>query len=113
MHIGNFAAIVIPLAVFSLLSGLFSGRFCATAGVGLSRNLRHDMFTKIQSFSFENIDKFDSSGLVTRMTTDVFYVQMAFMNLIRIAVRGPLMLLFSLIMAFVKAPQAAWTGTEI
>ena len=108
MHIGNFAAVVIPLAVFSLLSGLFSGRFCATAGVGLSRNLRHDMFTKIQSFSFENIDKFDSSGLVTRMTTDVFYVQMAFMNLIRIAVRGPLMLLFSLIMAFVKAPQAAW-----
>lgn len=107
-HIGNFAAIVVPLAIFSLLSGLFSGRFCARAGVGLSRNLRHDMFTKIQSFSFENIDKFESSGLVTRMTTDVFYVQMAFMNLIRIAVRGPLMLLFSLIMAFVKAPSTAW-----
>lgn len=108
VHIGNFAAIVIPLAVCSLLCGLFSGRFCATAGVGLSRNLRHDMFTKIQSFSFENIDKFDSSGLVTRMTTDVFYVQMAFMNLIRVAVRGPLMLIFSLCMAFVKAPQSAW-----
>ena len=107
-HIGNFAAIVIPLAALSLTCGLLSGKFCATAGVGLSRNLRHDMFTNIQSFSFENIDKFESSGLITRLTTDVFYVQMAFMNLIRIAVRGPLMLLFSLIMAFIKAPQTAW-----
>ena len=107
-HIGNFAAIVVPIAVFSLLCGLFSGRVCARAGVGLSRNLRHDMFTKIQSYSFENIDKFEASGLVTRMTTDIFYIQMAFMNMIRIAIRGPLMLIFSLIMAFIKAPQGAW-----
>ncbi len=104
-----YCGILLPLAVFSLVFGLLSGRFAATASLGLSRNLRHDMFEKIQTFSFENIDKYATSGLVTRITTDVYYVQMAVMNIIRIAVRGPMMIIFSLVMCFVLAPQLWWT----
>lgn len=104
-----YCSILLPLAVLSLIFGLLSGRFAATAALGLSKNLRHDMFEKIQTFSFENIDKYATSGLVTRITTDVYYVQMAVMNIIRIAVRGPLMIIFSLVMCFVLAPQLWWT----
>ena len=77
------------------MCGALSGKYAAIASAGFAKNIRKKMFFKIQDYSFKNIDKFSTASLVTRMTTDVFYVQMAFMNLIRIAVRGPLMLLFS------------------
>lgn len=103
-----YCAILFPLAIASLVFGLLSGKFSATAAVGFAKNVRHDMFAKIQNFSFENIDKYATSGLVTRITTDVFYCQMAYMSIIRIAVRGPLMIIFSMIMSFILAPQLAW-----
>ncbi len=88
------------MALLSLTCGAIAGFTCAKASAGFSKNLRDDLFTKIQTYSFENIDKFSSSSLVTRMTTDVANVQMAFMMLIRIAIRAPLMLIFSIIMAY-------------
>ncbi len=92
--------LIVALACLSLCCGGIAGFTCAKASAGFARNVRHDVFHKVQSYSFENIDKFSSSSLVTRMTTDVGNVQMAFMMLIRIAVRSPLMLIFSIIMAF-------------
>ena len=88
------------LAVLSLSCGGIAGYTCAKASAGFSKNLRRDMFHNIQNFSFSNIDRFSSSSLVTRMTTDINNVQMAFMMIIRIALRAPLMLIFSIIMAF-------------
>ena len=96
----KFGFILIFMALFSLLFGVLSGKFAATASCGLARNLRHDQFASLQRFSFSNIDKFSPSGMVTRLTTDITNVQMAYMMTIRIAVRAPLMFLFSLIMAF-------------
>ena len=96
----KFGFILIFMALFSLLFGVLSGKFAATASCGLARNLRHDQFASLQRFSFSNIDKFSPSGMVTRLTTDITNVQMAYMMIIRIAVRAPLMFLFSLIMAF-------------
>ncbi len=92
--------LVFGMACLSLCCGGIAAYTCAKASAGFARNVRHDVFHKVQSYSFENIDKFSSSSLVTRMTTDVGNVQMAFMMLIRIAVRSPLMLIFSVIMAF-------------
>ncbi len=92
--------LIVGMACLSLCCGGIAGFTCAKASAGFARNVRHDVFYKVQSYSFENIDKFSSSSLVTRMTTDVGNVQMAFMMLIRIAVRSPLMLVFSIIMAF-------------
>ncbi|MBR4068515.1 MAG: ABC transporter ATP-binding protein [Clostridia bacterium] len=92
--------LVFAMACLSLCCGGLAAYTCAKASAGFARNVRHDVFHKVQSYSFENIDKFSSSSLVTRMTTDVGNVQMAFMMLIRIAVRSPLMLVFSVIMAF-------------
>jgi len=92
--------ILVVLALFSLLFGVLSGRCCAKASSGFAKNLRKDMYYKIQNFSFSNIDKFSSASLVTRLTTDVSNVQHAYMMVIRIAVRSPLMFLFSLIMGF-------------
>ena len=86
--------------MLSLFFGAISGLFGAKAGAGFAKNLRKDLYYKVQSFSFANIDKFSTSSLVTRLTTDVQNVQMAFQMLIRIAVRAPLMLVFSLVMAF-------------
>ena len=91
---------VVHLATASLACGILSARFAATAATGLSRNLRQDMFFKVQEFSFADIDKFSTSSLVTRMTTDVTNVQNAFGMLIRIAVRVPLMIIFSVVMAW-------------
>lgn len=94
----------IILAVFaccSLLCGGFAGRTAAKAATGFTKNLRKDMFKKIEAFSFANVDKFSSASLVTRITTDVFYVQMSFMQIIRTAIRAPLMLIFSTTMAFI------------
>ncbi len=99
---------LILMACVSLAFGALAAYTCAKASTGFARNLRHDMFCKIQSYDFQNIDKFSSSSLVTRMTTDVSNVQMAFMMLIRIAVRSPLMLIFSAIMAFVMGGKLAF-----
>ena len=95
------------MAALSLVFGVAAGNTCATASTGFARNLRKDMFYRIQDYSFENIDKFSVSSLVTRMTTDVINVQMAFMMIIRVAIRGPLMMIFSFIMGFVMGGRLA------
>ena len=94
-------ATLIVMAILSLCFGGLAAVTCAKASAGFAKNLRSDIFSKVQSYSFENIDKFSSSSLVTRMTTDVSNVQMSFMMIIRIAIRAPLMLIFSIIMAYV------------
>ena len=99
--------LLILCAGLSLLCGAMSGRFGAIASTGFARNLRQDMYYNVQTFSFANIDKFSTAGLITRLTTDVVNVQHAYMMLIRIAVRSPAMLLFSLIMAFRINPRIA------
>ncbi|MCQ2419142.1 MAG: ABC transporter ATP-binding protein/permease [Clostridia bacterium] len=99
--------ILLIMSILSLCCGGAAGFTCAKASTGFARNLRHDIFHKIQDFSFENIDKFSTSSLVTRMTTDVTNVQMSFMMLIRIAIRSPLMLIFSIVMAFVMGGKLA------
>ena len=98
---------LVVMAVLSLILGVAAGNTCATASTGFSRNLRQDMFYHIQDYSFENIDKFSVSSLVTRMTTDVINVQMSFMMIIRVAIRGPLMLIFSFIMGFAMGGRLA------
>ena len=98
---------LIIMAVLSLILGVAAGNTCATASTGFARNLRQDMFYHIQDYSFENIDKFSVSSLVTRMTTDVMNVQMSFMMIIRVATRGPLMLIFSFIMGFAMGGRLA------
>ena len=104
----TWAAVLLVLAGFSLTCGILSGRFCAFASVGFSRNLRQDIYYKIQTFSFTNIDKFSVSSLVTRQTTDIMNIQLAYFLVIRIAVRSVLMLIFSIVMAFIAAPSIAW-----
>ena len=96
-----FGGVLITCALLSLLCGALSGKFCAIASSGFAKNLRKDMYYKIQDFSFANIDKFSSSSLVTRMTTDVINVEMSYMMIIRTAVRSPFMLIFSLTMSFI------------
>ncbi len=102
-----FGAILITCAFLSLTCGFLSGKFCAIASSGFAKNLRKDMYYKIQDFSFSNIDKFSSSSLVTRMTTDVTNVEMSYMMIIRTAVRSPFMLIFSLVMSFIINAQMA------
>ena len=99
--------LLILMAVLSLCCGAIAAVTCAKASTGFAKNLRHDIFENIQTYSFENIDKFSSSSLVTRMTTDVANVQMSFMMLIRIAVRAPLMLVFSIVMAYIMGGKLA------
>ncbi len=106
--IALYGGLLAIMAVVSLVFGAIAGRTCATASCGLARNLRKDMFYKIQDYSFENIDKFSTSSLVTRMTTDVTNVQTAYMMLIRIAVRCPFMLIFAFVMAFVMGGKMAF-----
>ena len=100
-------ALLIVLAVASLACGGFAGFTCARASAGFAKNVRHDLFQSIQLFPFENIDRFSSSSLVTRLTTDVTNVQMAYMMIIRIAIRSPLMLIFSAVMAFIMGGKLA------
>ena len=95
-------------AIASLVAGMLGGKFCAEASAGFAKNLRYDMFTAVQGYSFKNIDKFSSSSLVTRLTTDVTNVQMAFMMLIRTAIRSPLMLIFSIVMSFAIDTSLPW-----
>ncbi len=92
--------LMVGAAIVSLVAGMLGGKFCASASTGFAKNLRRDMYVNVQGFSFSNIDKFSSSSLVTRMTTDITNVQMAFMMLIRMAIRSPLLLIFSIIMSF-------------
>lgn len=93
-------AVLVVLCMLSLWFGVLAGNYASKASAGFARNLRHDMYHNVQSFSFSNIDKFSSSSLVTRLTTDVTHLQNAYQMLIRIAVRSPIMTIMSLVMAF-------------
>lgn len=106
--IAKYGIALIIMALVSLMCGALAGNYCATASCGFARNLRKDMFEKIQGYSFENIDKFQSSSLVTRLTTDVANVQQAFMMLIRTAIRSPFMLIFSFTMGFIMGGKLAF-----
>ena len=105
--IAKYGAALVAMSLISLVFGVAAGRTCAAASTGFARNLRRDMFYKIQDYSFENIDKFSVSSLVTRMTTDIMNVQMAFMMIIRVAIRCPLMLVFSFAMGFIMGGRLA------
>lgn len=100
--------LILAMAFLSLLFGAFSGNFAATGATGFAKNLRKDMFSKIQGFAFENINKFSSSSLVTRLTTDINNVQMSYMMIIRAAFRFPIMLIFSFVMAFYMGGRMAF-----
>ncbi len=104
---------LIVMSVLSLILGGVAGSTCATASCGFGRNLRHDLFYRIQAFSFEDIDRFSTSSLVTRMTTDVMNIQHSYMMLIRTAVRSPLMIIFSVIMAAVRGGKLAWVFAAV
>jgi ATP-binding cassette subfamily B protein len=101
----KFGLLLALLAVVSLCCGALAGHFAATASCGFAKNRRHDLYSSVQGFSFSNIDKFSTSGLVTRLTTDVSNVQMAYMMIIRTAVRCPLMLVFAFVMAMITSPK--------
>ncbi len=101
------AGLLVLLAIVSLVFGASAGITCSQASCGFAKNLRHDLFYKIQTFSFANIDEFSSSSLVTRLTTDITNVQQAFMMIIRIAVRSPLVLVFAFVMAFAMGGSVA------
>ena len=103
-----YGGILVGMALLSLTFGMLSGRFAARASAGFAKNLRKDMYYAIQDYSFSNIDKFSTSSLVTRLTTDVTNVQMAYMMIIRVAIRCPLMLAFSLAMAFTVNVTISW-----
>ena len=107
-HILLYAAILIGLAAISMLSGGLAGKFAATASCGFAANLRHDLFYKVQKFSFSNVDKFSAASLVTRLTTDVTNVQQSYQMCLRIAIRVPLQFVFAIIMSFVINPRLAW-----
>ena len=96
------------MALLSLLFGALAAFSCSDAACGLAKNLRHDIFARIQGFSFENIDRFSTSSLVTRLTTDISNIQFAYMMIIRTAIRSPLMLIFSFVMAFIMGGNMAW-----
>ncbi len=104
----NYGLVLVVMAILSLTFGALAGITCATASCGFAKNMRKDMFYSIQNFSFENIDRFSTSSLVTRLTTDVTNVQMAFMMIIRMAVRCPFMLIFAFVMAFVMGGRMAF-----
>ena len=103
--IARYGGILVVLAVMSLICGALSGHFCAVASSGFAKNLRHDLFYAVQNYSFANIDKFSTSSLVTRLTTDVTNVQNSFMMIIRTALRSPMMLVFSVIMTLRISPK--------
>ena len=107
-EIWKYAGILVAIAVASLVTGTLAGAFCARASTGFDKNLRKDLYYHIQAFSFENIDKFSTPSLVTRMTTDVTNVQLSYMMIVRLAIRAPLMVVFSFVMAFVMGGDLAW-----
>ncbi len=101
----RYGLLLVLMAVISLICGALAGHFAAVASCGFAKNLRRDLYESVQSFSFSNIDKFSTSGLVTRLTTDVANVQMSYMMIIRTAVRCPFMLIFAFVMAMVISPK--------
>ena len=101
-------ALLLLMACLSLTFGILAGNACSTAACGFAKNLRSDLFRAVQGFSFENIDHFSTASLVTRLTTDVSNVQNAYMMLVRTAIRGPMMLAFSVVMAFVMGGPVAF-----
>ncbi len=105
--VGGYCIILIIMALFSLSFGAIAGITCAKASCGFAKNLRTELFNKTQNFSFENVDKFSTSSLVTRLTTDVTNVQQSFMMIIRTAIRSPLMFIFSILMAFIRGGSMA------
>ena len=107
-EIYKYAIILISLALVSLFCGIANGITGAKASAGFASNVRHDAFHKIQDFSFENIDSFQTSSLVTRLTTDINNLQMSYQMILRIAIRCPLMIIFSIIMAFNINSELAW-----
>ena len=104
----KYGGILLILAMLSMLSGGLAGKFAATASCGFASNLRHDLFYRVQKFSFSNVDKFSTSSLVTRLTTDVTNVQQSYQMCLRIAIRVPLQFLFAIIMSFTINPRLAW-----
>ncbi|MBQ8291596.1 MAG: ABC transporter ATP-binding protein [Clostridia bacterium] len=107
-HILKYGLILLVLAAASLTSGVLAGQFGATASCGFASNLRHDLFYKVQKFSFANVDKFSTSSLVTRLTTDVTNVQQSYQMCLRIAIRVPLQFIFAIIMSFTINARLAW-----
>ncbi len=105
--------ILVGLAIISLSCGGIAAYTCSKASAGFAKNLRHDVFTRIQKFSFHNIDKFSTSSLVTRLTTDITHVQMSYMMIIRTAIRSPLMFIFAIIMAYKMGGSLATTFVVI
>ncbi len=105
--------LLVLFAVISLCCGSVAAYTCAKASAGFAKNLRHDVFTRIQKFSFHNIDKFSTSSLVTRLTTDITNVQMSYMMIIRTAIRSPLMFVFAIIMAYIMGGSLATTFVVI
>ena len=106
-YIFQICAIMIAIAILGLISGIGGAYFGAKASTGLARNLRKAMFDNIQTFSFANIDKFSTSGLVTRLTTDVNNIQNAYMVMLRMAMRAPMSMIIAMIMSFVISPKLA------
>ena len=106
-HIQKVGGIMLVMAVIGLMAGILGAKFGARASAGLARNLRQSMYENIQTFSFSNIDKFSTAGLITRLTTDVTNVQNAYMMLLRMFVRAPASLVVAMIMAFIISPRLA------
>lgn len=100
--------IMAAMAILAAFCGIMAGYYASSASAGFGKNLREEMFIKIQSYSFKNIDKFSPASIVTRTTTDVTNVQFSFMMIIRTVVRAPFMMIFALIMCFIMAPKLAW-----
>ncbi len=107
-EIAKYGGVLTVMAALSLIFGAVAGSTAATASCGFAKNIRKDLFYKIQDFSFANIDRFSTSSLVTRLTTDITNVQMSYMMIIRTAVRGPLMIIFSFVMAAVMGGKLAF-----
>lgn len=107
-QIAVYGAVMFAMACVSLVCGVLGGKLASEASAGFAANLREDMYNKIQTYSFANIDKFSSSSLITRLTTDITNVQMSFQMCIRMLVRAPILFIFAAIMSFVTAPDIAW-----
>lgn len=102
------SGIMALMAILAAVAGIVAGYWASSAAAGFGKNLREAMFVKIQQYSFKNIDKFSPASIVTRTTTDITNVQFSFMMIIRTVIRAPFMMLFSMVMCFIMAPQLAW-----
>ncbi len=112
-QIARYGVQLLIVALLALCCGAASGWFCATAAAGFAKNLRHDLYHTVQDFSFSNIDRFSSSSLVTRLTTDVAHVQQAFMMIIRTAVRAPMMIVFAVVMSVRVGKELAFVFAAV